>query len=303
MDTATRGGIRALSRQELQELGVLYRQIAADLATVREDPSSARFATSLNRLLARAHHTIYSSDRPAASRLAQLFLQTFPGTFRALRSQVLASLALLLVGGAVGVVLTLRDPDFTSRILGPEMVDTINRHEMWTHSIVAMKPAASSLIMTNNIGVTFAAFSGGIVGGLGTVYIMAFNGLLLGVVGAACAVAGMSVPLWSFVAPHGALELPAIVLSGAAGLRLGQGVLFPGFLPRRASVARAGAEAVTLVIGCVPILVVAGVIEAFVSPTALAVPLKFGMGAALFVLLAWYLIGFGRPDTRPGSAA
>jgi uncharacterized membrane protein SpoIIM required for sporulation len=183
------------------------------------------------------------------------------------------------------------------------MVDTINRREMWTHSIVAVKPAASSVIMTNNIGVTFTAFSGGIVGGLGTVYIIAFNGLMLGVVGAACAVAGMSVPLWSFVAPHGALELPAIILAGGAGLRLGQGVLFPGFLPRRASIARAGAEAVTLVIGCVPMLVIAGVIEAFVSPTALAVPLKFGMGAALFVLLAWYLTGFGRPAATAGSAA
>jgi uncharacterized membrane protein SpoIIM required for sporulation len=116
-----------------------------------------------------------------------------------------------------------------------------------------------------------------------------FNGLLIGVIATACAISGMSLQLWSFVAPHGVLELPAIMIAGGAGLRLAQGLLFPGLLPRRESVGRAGAEGVKLTLGCVPILVVAGVIEGFVSPTDLSVTMKFTMAAATFVLFVAYL--------------
>jgi len=296
------GGFRALTRSELQELGVLYRQIAADLATVREDPGSARFAASLNQLLARAHHTIYSAERPSASALVQFATRTFPRAFRALAVHCLVAVLLFLAGAAIGAVLTYRDPEFKAKVLGPQMVETIERREMWTHSIVSMKPLASSAIATNNIGVSFLMFASGIIGGIGTAYLLVFNGIMIGVVGTACAMAGMSVPLWSFVAPHGALELPAIFIAGGAGLRLGQGVLFPGFLPRRDSIARAGAQALALILGCVPILLVAGVIEGFVSPTDLAVPLKFAMGAALGVLFVWYLTTRGVERPTAGSA-
>ena len=179
------------------------------------------------------------------------------------------------------------------------MVDTIDRHQMWTQSIVGIKPVASSAIMTNNLGVSFMTFASGITGGVGTVYMMIFNGLLIGVIGTACFFSGMSLQLWSFVAPHGVLELPAIFIAGGAGLRLAHGLLFPGFLPRRESVARAGTEAVKLLLGTIPMLFVAGIIEAFVSPTGLAVPLKFGMAASLFTLLLAYL--FWKPTAPPKS--
>jgi uncharacterized membrane protein SpoIIM required for sporulation len=150
--------------------------------------------------------------------------------------------------------------------------------------------------MTNNMSVGFTTFALGITGGIGTIYMMAFNGLLIGVIGMACWLSGMSLQLWSFVAPHGVLELPAIFIAGGAGLRIAQGLLFPGVLPRRDSLARAGLEAVKLLLGTVPILFIAGIIEAFVSPTGLAIPLKFSMAAALFVLLNVYLFGLGREN-------
>jgi uncharacterized membrane protein SpoIIM required for sporulation len=155
--------------------------------------------------------------------------------------------------------------------------------------------------MTNNMSVGFMTFALGITAGLGTIYMMAFNGLLIGVIGMACWHSGMSVQLWSFVAPHGVLELPAIFIAGGAGLRIAQGLLFPGVLPRRDSLAQAGVEAVQLVLGTIPILIVAGLIEAFVSPTSLPVPLKFSMAAALFVLLGVYLFGTARGSTQAQS--
>jgi len=187
------------------------------------------------------------------------------------------------------------------KVLGPQMVETIERHQMWTHSIVGIKPLASSAIMTNNMSVGFTTFAFGITGGLGTIYMMAFNGLLIGVIGVACWLSGMSLQLWSFVAPHGVLELPAIFIAGGAGFRIAQGLLFPGLLPRRDSLARAGGEAVQLLLGTIPILIVAGLIEAFVSPTGLPIPLKFAMAASLFVLLVVYLFGMSRGSRRTQS--
>ena len=290
VDASRRSGLRSLSRAELQELGLLYRQVAADLAAIREDPSSPHFARYLNQLLARAHNTIYSGQRGSPLAVFRFFLDTYPLVFRRNAWYAAAALGVFLAAAVVGMTLTLRDPDFKVSILGPQLVETIERREMWTHSILAVKPLASSAIMTNNMSVAFMAFAMGITAGLGTLYMMALNGLMIGVIGTACAAAGMSVALWSFVAPHGVLELPAIFLAGGAGLRVAHGLLFPGTLPRRESLSRAGTEAVRLLIGAVPMLMVAGVIEAFVSPTGLAPSLKFTMAGALAALLAAYLL-------------
>jgi uncharacterized membrane protein SpoIIM required for sporulation len=154
-----------------------------------------------------------------------------------------------------------------------------------------MKPLASSAIMTNNISVSLATFALGITGGVGTVWMLLFNGLLLGVITAACLQAGMAGQLYSFVAPHGVLELPSIFIAGGAGLLMARGLLFPGFLPRKAALARDGATAVRLLLGVIPLLVIAGTIEGFFSPTDIAMPIKFLFASAMFVLLLAYLGG------------
>jgi uncharacterized membrane protein SpoIIM required for sporulation len=291
LEFASRHGLRALTRDDLRDLGLLYRQMAADLAAIREDPTSVHFARYLNQLLTRAHNTIYAAERSRPLAALLFFRDTFPAVFRRNIACCLLAFSVFAGAGLVGAALCYQDPDFSTRILGPQMVETIRQRQMWTHSIVAIKPLASSAIMTNNLSVSFMTFALGITAGLGTLYMMTLNGLMLGVVAMACALSGMSLSLWSFVAPHGVLELPAIFIAGGAGLRIAQGLLFPGLLPRRHALAAAGGEAVKLVIGCIPLLIVAGIVEAFVSPTALAVSLKFAMAGALFVLLLAYLFG------------
>lgn len=294
LNQSAQGGLKSLSRSDLQELSLLYRQTAADLAAIREDRGSVHFARYINQLLVRAHNTIYSGHRASPKALFSFFLETYPAAFRRNLEHCFLATLIFAVAGVVGAVLTYQNPDFKVKLLGPQMVETIDRHEMWTHSIVGIKPLASSAIMTNNMSVGFTTFALGITAGLGTIYMMAFNGLLIGVIGMACRLSGMSLQLWSFVAPHGVLELPAIFIAGGAGLRIAQGLLFPGVLPRRDSLAKAGVEAVQLILGTIPILIIAGLIEAFVSPTGLAIPLKFCMAAALFVLLGVYLFGMSR---------
>ena len=294
LNQSDKSGLKSLSRSDLQELSLLYRQTAADLAAIREDRGSVHFARYVNQLLVRAHNTIYSGHRASTKGMLSFFWTTYPAAFRRNMTHCLLATLIFAVAGVVGAALTYQNPDFKVKLLGPEMVETIDRHQMWTHSIVGIKPLASSAIMTNNMSVGFTTFALGITGGLGTIYMMAYNGLLIGVIGVACWLSGMSLQLWSFVAPHGVLELPAIFIAGGAGLRIAQGLLFPGVLPRRDSLARAGTEAVQLLLGTIPILIIAGLIEAFVSPTGLAIPLKFSVAASMFVLLNIYLFGLGR---------
>lgn len=285
--TATRG-LNHLSGAELQELGLLYRQTAADLSVVIQSRSGSRIAAYLNNLLGKSHNLLYSGERPSRKGVMSFYRDVYPKVFRETLPLTTAATALFAMAALIGWAVTMRDPAFAHRFLGPEMIDSIERHKMWTESVVAVKPLASSFIATNNLSVVFTTFALGITG-VGTLWMLAFNGLLLGVVGAATWRAGMAVSLWSFVVPHGSLELPAIFIAGGAGLELARGLLFPGMLPRRESLVRAGRRSVRLLLGTIPLLLVAGIIEGFFSPGKAPIPLKLLLGSVLFVALCAYL--------------
>ncbi len=281
-------GLRYLSGPELREMALLYRQIASDLSALRQERTARNVEGQLNQLLARAHEVVYSGRKAQLLDIWRFFSRDYPRLFRKLLPFTLASLTLFLGGALLGALLTLARPEFERHMLPAYLIDTMERHEMWTHSVSSMAPQASSAIMSNNLSVTFVTFASGITAGLGTLYMIAFNGLLLGVIGTACHQAQMSIKLWSFVAPHGSLELPAIVIAGGAGLRLAWGLLFPGIYRRGYSLSVGGAEAVRLVSGVIPMLVVAGILEGFFSPSGAPVWLKFlASGVLFFGLVIW----------------
>ena len=296
---ACRGrNVSALSTGNLRELAQLYRQTAADLATAREDPSSRRLAAYLNQLLGRAHNLVYAGRRRERGSMLAFYTHTFPQTFRATWRYTTVAIAILALGALAGAVLAATSPGFERFVLGGEMLDTIERREMWTHSILPIKPLASAGITANNLSVSILAYASGIGAGLGTFYIIAMNGLLLGVLGTVCQRAGMSLALWSFVAPHGTLELPAIFIAGGAGLIIARSLVVASDRPRRECLVDAGRTSLRLFGGVVPLLIVAGLIEGFVSPTGLDPLAKFAIGASMFALLVAYLGFAGRSTTR-----
>jgi uncharacterized membrane protein SpoIIM required for sporulation len=286
--------VSALSNSDLRELAQLYRQTAADLATAREDPSSRRLAAYLNQLLGRAHNLVYAGSRRDGGGIVGFYRRTFPQTFRATWRYTALATAVLLAGAAAGVILALMSPGFQRFVLGGEMLETIERREMWTHSILPVKPLASAGITANNLSVSILVFASGMVAGIGTTLLLLMNGLLLGVVGTACYQAGMSLALWSFVVPHGTLELPAIFIAGGAGLIMARSLVVASDRPRIECIIEAARQALRLFGGVVPMLLVAGLIEGFVSPTGLAVSSKFAIGLSMATLLALYLTFAGR---------
>jgi uncharacterized membrane protein SpoIIM required for sporulation len=289
------GGLGQLTRAELREMALLYRQVAADLSVLRQDSTARAYAVNVNQLLARAHHIIYSGRKTNLPTLFRFLKDDYPAIFQRQIGYVLVSLAVTVAWGLLGAAITSARPEFMRHFLPASMIATMERHQMWTESLVTMAPLATSAIMTNNLSVCFTSFAGGIVFGLGTLYVLIENGMLLGVVGAACHQYGMSVQLWSFVAPHGSLELPAIIIAGGAGFRIGHAMLFPGTLRWKESVARGGIEASRLVSGIIPMLVVAGCLEGFFSGSHAPVWLKFTVGGLLFTMLNLWLFRAVKP--------
>jgi uncharacterized membrane protein SpoIIM required for sporulation len=300
---ADQTGLNQLSRAELQETALLYRQVAADISVLRQDPTARTYAEHVNQLLARAHHIMYSRRKTSLATLFRFLRDDYPAIFQQQFIFVFAALVASVAWGTLGAVVTLNHPEFMRHFVGPAMISTMEHHRMWTESVVSIAPVASSAIMTNNLTVTFITFAGGILFGLGTFFLLYTNGMMLGVIGAACHHYGMSVLLWSFVAPHGSLELPAILIAGGAGFRLGYAMLFPGHLRWKDSVAQGGMEATRLVSGIIPMLIIAGTLEGFFSPSHAPIWLKFTVGAVLFTLLNLWLFRQVKHPVKPQPAA
>ena len=291
-------GLRSLTHRQLSELGLLYHQVAADLASLREDWSAERHAAYLNQLLGRAHSCLYTVRRSRPLHILNFYRYTFPLVFRATLAYTATAFAVFAAAALVGAILVLQDPAFARSLIPPHVVADIEHKKLWTGSIVSMKPLASSIIMTNNLTVTFFTFAYGILFGVGTIFLLAFNGLLLGTIATACARAGISKALWSFVLPHGVLELTAIFIAGGAGLLLARALIAPGDWSRRDALAWHGRRAVQLILGCIPMLVLAGIIEGFVSPLGWAPRWKFIFAALTAILGAGYLTGVWGKRTR-----
>lgn len=298
-----RSGVSGLTPTDLQELALLYRQIAADLASVREDSTSTNLAHYLNQLLGRAHNIIYMGRRTESRKILTFYRYTYPAIFRETFSNTLAAFLIFLCAAVAGCLLSISDPSFPRHVLGPRMIQSIEAHKMWTESIVTVKPVASSQILTNNLSVSILTYALGITAGLGTAWMMLLNGLLIGVVGTACWQAHMSLPLWSFVVGHGVLELPAIFIAGGAGFIIARGLLFPGALPRGESLVRAGKQSAQLFFGTITLLLIAGFIEGFISPSDLPIGMKFALAAGLFTLLVFYLSVVGEPQKAEAENA
>jgi uncharacterized membrane protein SpoIIM required for sporulation len=289
-----RGKSRQLHPSELPDMGRLYREATADLARLqafqKEGSLPDELVDYLNHLVARAHGQIYRSPSPGWAALWKFLRTTFPETFRKTAPWTLAALSIFVLGATYGFIAGIYDDTFIPLIAPPHLIQKVEGGKVWFDSILAVRPLASSVIMTNNISVTFMAFALGMTFGLGTIYIMAFNGLLLGTLAALCHLHGLGVDFWSFVLPHGVIELTAIFIAGGGGLLLGSALLTPGDLSRKEALIQRGRRAVQLILGCVPLLFFAGIVEGFFSPAHLPPLSKFLVAGLLLALLLCYLL-------------
>jgi uncharacterized membrane protein SpoIIM required for sporulation len=299
----SQNNLRRLSPGEIQELSRLYRTAAADLALAQRDFPHHRVTAYLNQLVARGHAVIYQGEPLALRRLRHFVTVGFPRTVRQTGPFVVAAALLFIIPALLAGLVTNWNPEAARWLLPTqvqELIPLVEEQELWTDIPVEERPYTSSFIMRNNIQVTFLAFGGGMLLGLFTAYIMLLNGLLLGGLTGLTAHYDVGFELWTFVISHGVVELSVIFIAGGAGLALGWAILRPGLLRRRDALALAARRAVRLIIGCVPLLVIAGLIEGFISPNeALPWPFKWAVGVGTGLLLYAYLLLAGREREAP----
>ncbi len=290
--------IQRLSPEELDTLGRLYRVATSDLALAQRDFPTHKVTLYLNQLVARAHATIYRGEPLAYNRLLQFITSGYPRLYRrAFPFIVIATLLFLIPAMAIGMATTV-NPE-SARWLLPtgvqDLIPMMENNELWTDIPVEERPYSSSFIMRNNIQVAFLAFGSGMLFGVGSVYVMVFNGQLLGGLMGLAFHYHLGFELCTFVVGHGVVELSVIMIAGGSGLMLGWSLLNPGLLRRRDALNQAAQQAVWLLVGCVPLLVIAGLIEGFISPNELLPwPVKWGVGLGSGVLLYGYLFLGGR---------
>ncbi len=291
-------GLRGLSEEELLEFGRLYRRSVAQLAHARAHGVNASELEYLNWLVGRAYGLLYVTESSGWLGLRRFYTAELPQTFRRHGRLFLLCAALFFGPALLAGLLTLHRPDLLEMIspnTAQALQEIASRHAGNADWLPAeMRPLASSAIMTNNIQVSFLAFAGGMLLGLLTLFELVFNGLVLGAIGVGVGHTPVGLYFWAFVAPHGMVEIPAILISAMAGLLLARALIEPGIYSRRDALRLAGRQAAVLMFGVVTFLVFAGLVEGFFSPAVLPIPVKFAAAALIGATFWSYLLLVGR---------
>jgi len=305
-----RTGLAALGEDRLAEFAAQYRDVSADLARARTYGASPATLFALERLVGAAHNLFYRPVRGSARSLDAFVRRGFPRLVRRLWLPITLA-ACLLYGPALVTYVVLRiHPQHERSLAGVEMIQRAERAASSGGEYIDTidmpwigSTAFSSFLIANNVQVSFLAFAGGVLLGLGTLGILIINGLSLGAALAVFANRDVLGTILLWVAPHGVVELTAIAIAGGAGLWMGSGLLLPGRRTRLACFATRARDAVALIAGVAMLLVVAGLIEAWISPSRLPAAVKLVLAALAALGLLHYLVFAGRRGTAADDAA
>jgi uncharacterized membrane protein SpoIIM required for sporulation len=288
--------LRKLSREEIRELGRLYRRVTVDLAIARAESKNPLVIDYLNNLAIRAHGKIYRTEHDFPNLIKRFFIDDFPNTFRETFNYTFFAFLIFTATAILSFFLAYHDYTFI-QAAGLEGIryNALNNIKWWEQINLANQ-LASSQIMTNNISVAFMAFAYGAFLGIGSVYILSFNGMIIGGVFGICYATNPSFgnELATFVVGHGVIELSCIFISGGAGMMIGHSIIVPGNLRRMESLKIAGIKAIKLIFGCAFWLAIAAAIEGFVSPSYLPAWVKIFVGVSSGVIMYSYLFLVGR---------
>lgn len=293
LDRAT---LRRLHREEVRELGRIYRRTASDLAIARAESRDPRLVNYLNSLVIRAHGRIYRAEAHGGKKILDFFARELPRTFRRTWRYTALSFSVFFIFSLIGFLGTKYDPEFSEIVGVPagfrETVIETKTH--WWEDLNEANQLGASQIFTHNIQVTIYTFAFGALLGIGTLFYLAYNGAMIAATLSLTYQAGFGNDLLTFMVGHGFIELSCIFIAGGAGLLIGSALLMPGDLSRADALKTRGMEAVRLMIGVAVLLVLAGTIEGFISPAPISPVIKFSIGGLTGIALYTYLLLGGR---------
>jgi uncharacterized membrane protein SpoIIM required for sporulation len=299
--------LKHLGGGELSEFSRLFRSLCYDLAVVRSRDWGGELEGRLNDLVVRGHNLLYRAPPGRFQQALEFVMVGFPRLLRAELGYFWTALALFVIPGAIAGLLVSMDPELASRLLPEAMQRMMEEMHSTDHADRALfaggEAARTGFYVLNNVGIAFKCWVLGILLGVGTIYILVFNSLVLGTVTGYLIARGHTEPFFSFVIAHGSFELTAIVVAGAAGLVLGRALVHPGPYRRMDALRRRGLVSVKLALGAAVMLVVAALIEGIWSPMGLPAQVKLTAGAGFWLLMLAYLVLGGRRFGRSARRA
>lgn len=306
-ERVTREGLDGLGASELPDFARRYREVAADLARARTYGADAGTLGRLERLVATGHNALYHEHRRTWGRMWNFIARECPAAVVESRRYVLLAFLVFILPAGGGFALLREKPALAPEVLPDVMLERAEAgaarqtaRQGYVETEAGERPLVASSIIGNNIQVAFSCFAGGIAFGVGSLVLLAFNGLELGAISGHFANVGLLGYLWTFVIGHGILELFAIWVAGAAGFLLGRALIAPGDLPRRDALVLAGRRAMRMLGAVIVLLGVAGSIEGFVSSGmwTLSTRLLISGGSVAFLVL-YLLNGAKQSGLRP----
>ena len=291
-----------VDKRFLMRFPSLYRQVCGHYALARDRRYAPSLVNQLHDLVQSSHRRLYQHRGAWLWRLFTFITSDFPKTLRHQVKYLYISIALFLLPGVLTGLLCYQQPTLIYSVLGQEEVASLEWMYNPDNSKIGRDKERGSetdfvmfgYYIYNNIGIGFRTFAGGMLLGLGTLLLLLFNGVVIGSAAGHLTRMGYSETFWPFVSGHGAFELTAIVICGAAGLMLGRALIAPGQQRRTQALTSIAPDAVKLVMGAAAMLLVAAFIEAFWSSSVFIPTVKYTIAALLWILVAIYLIFAGR---------
>jgi uncharacterized membrane protein SpoIIM required for sporulation len=301
IEKSSREKLTGFTKDELIEFSILYRRTSSDLALAKTLRLPADLIRFLNDLTGRAYHQLYRSELSRFQQIKTLLCREFPLLIRQNERIILFSLGLMLLGWIFGFFGYLTGPQAVARIIPSSLSQGLIEEfeaNSWFNDPLTARPYISARIMYNNIQVSLLAFAGGMLLGIYTLFVVAFNGFLLGVLSAAFWRNHYMISFWAMILPHGVIELTAIAMAASGGFLLAKTIIYPGEYSRPDALRVYGTTAVKLMVGTVAMLIVAGLIEGFFSTVdTRAIPewarLLFAASTGL-LLLGYLRLGSGK---------
>lgn len=289
-----------LGDAEVEELISAYQRASAQLSHVRTTYGDPQLILRLSRLLGEARVVIYRRRGNPLRAFGRFFSEVFPAAVWVSRRYTAVAFACFMVPAVAMGFWLVNDTAVLDASVPPELQQSIAESEFEDYYSSEAAQSFAGTVTINNIYVSFLAFALGIVPVVGPVFILGYNGLNVGVMAAVMHHAGEGPQFWGLISPHGLLEITSILIAGAAGLRISWAIVAPGERTRGAALAEEGLRAVVIVLGLMVCFVVAGFVEAFVTPSGMPTALRIGVGVSVLVAFVTYVTLLGQRAERLG---
>lgn len=293
---------RSLTAERVEHFQLLYRKSANHLSFSQTYFPDDEVTLYLNDLVAKAHNLLYRDQATTSlSQLKRFFGKTFIHLMIEQRRFILVAFLLFLIGGIGSFLAVMNDPLHLYSVLPTEIAKHVDPTQLGKNGVVD-SAAMSAQIMTNNIQVAILAFVGGITLGAFTIYLLINNGIIIGALAALFWQSGKFYDFWAYIVPHGLIELTAIFIAGGSGLLMGYRILVPGPYSRAFQLKRQALRSVQLLLGTIPLFIVAGIIEGYITPAHISLEAKYAFSLLTVMGLILYVWIGGRGRERSASS-